>query len=345
MKKILLGMSGGVDSTVAAILLKNDGWQVIGATLDLLPESDNTTIENAKESAKELGIEHHVLDFKEEFKKNVIDDFVCKYTCGKTPSPCIECNRHIKFGAFLKYAEEMGIEYIATGHYAKTEYDKTLKRYLLKKADCIEKDQSYMLYTLSQHQLSRAVFPLQNLTKDEVRKIAKENNLSASSRGDSQEICFVPDDDHIKFLSDNMEKELPQGNFVDESGNILGTHQGIHRYTVGQRKGLGIAFGKPMFVTKIDAENNQVILGESGSEYSSFLIAGSVNFIPFEKLTEPIFAQCKVRYGNKYYGGTISPYGEDKIRIDFETPARAVTPGQSVVFYDGDIVIGGGIIL
>ena len=345
MKKILLGMSGGVDSTVAAILLKNDGWQVIGATLDLLPESDGEIIKNAKECAKELGIEHHVLDFKEEFKKNVIEDFICKYTCGKTPSPCIECNRHIKFGAFLKYAEDMGIEYIATGHYAKVEYHEESGRYLLKKADCIEKDQSYMLYTLNQHQLSKCVFPLQNLTKDEVRQIAKENNLSAGSRGDSQEICFVPHDDHIKFLSDNMEKELPLGDFVDTEGNVLGKHQGIHRYTVGQRKGLGIAFGKPMFVTKIDAEKNQVILGEAGSEYSDSLIAEKVNFIPFEKLDKPIFAQCKVRYGNKYYGGTISPLDDDKIRIDFETPARAVTPGQSVVFYDGDIVIGGGIIL
>lgn len=344
MKKILLGMSGGVDSTVAAYLLKKDGWQVIGATLDLLPCTDDNVISAAKAAAEQLGIEHHVLSFKDIFKDKVIDNFIGEYMCGRTPSPCIECNRHVKFGAMLDAAKVMGIEYISTGHYARVEFDEKLNRYLLKKADCTEKDQSYMLYTLSQNQLSKVILPLQSLTKDEVRVIAREAGLDAADRGDSQEICFIPDDDYIKFLSDNISDLPPQGDFVDMQGNILGRHAGIHRYTVGQRKGLGIAFGKPMFVVKVDADKNQVILGESGSEYSDSLVAERVNFIPFDRLENPIKAQCKVRYGNKYFAGTVYPTDENSVKVEFDTPARAVTPGQSVVFYDGDTVLGGGII-
>ena len=344
MKRILLGMSGGVDSTVAAYLLKKEGWQVVGVTLDLLPCTDESIIASAKASAQQLGIEHHVLEFKNEFKENVIDNFIGEYMCGRTPSPCIECNRHIKFGAMLKAAEDMGIEYISTGHYAKIEYDESFNRYLLKKADCTEKDQSYMLYTLSQKQLSKVILPLQGMTKDEVRATAREAGLAAADRGDSQEICFIPDDDYVKFLSENAEKLPSEGDFVDTEGNILGKHMGIHRYTVGQRKGLGIAFGKPMFVVKVDAENNQVVLGESGNEYFNFLIAEKVNFIPFDTLEEPIKAECKVRYGNKYFNGTVYPMDNGRVKVEFDTPARAVTPGQSVVFYNGDVVAGGGVI-
>ncbi len=344
MKKILLGLSGGVDSTVAAYILKNQGWEVIGATLDLLPCTDENVINSAKTAAKQLGIEHHVLTFKDVFKEKVIDNFISEYTCGRTPSPCIECNRHVKFGAMLKAAQEMGIEYISTGHYAKIEFDENSNRYLLKKADCTAKDQSYMLYTLSQEQLSKVILPLQGLSKDEVRSIAREAGLAAADRGDSQEICFIPDDDYIKFLTDNTDKLPPKGNFVDKDGNVLGIHDGVHRYTIGQRKGLGIAFGKPMFVTGIDAEKNCVILGESGEEYATSLTAENVNFIPFDALTQPIHAECKVRYGNKYFGGTVYPIDKNNVRVEFDTPARAVTPGQSVVFYNGDIVVGGGVI-
>ena len=344
MKKILLGMSGGVDSTVAAYLLKKDGWEVVGATLDLLPCTDAAMLESAKKAADDLGIEHYVLSFKDEFQKCVTDNFTSEYLCGRTPSPCIECNRHIKFGAMMKAAEDMGIEYIATGHYARVEYDGEKNRYILKKAACIAKDQSYMLYTLSQKQLSKVAFPLQNLSKDEVRAIAREIGLDVAEKKDSQEICFIPDDDYIGFLSENVSFLPTEGEFVDTEGNVLGKHQGIHRYTVGQRKGLGIAFGKPMFVVGIDAEKNQVILGESGSEYSNSLIADKVNLIPLDKIENPIKAEIKVRYGNKIYNGTVFPYGENSVRVEFDTPARAVTPGQSVVFYDGDTVIGGGVI-
>lgn len=343
MKKILLGMSGGVDSTVAAYILQKQGWDVVGATLDLLPcESD--TVSLAKKAADELGIEHHVFDFKDIFKEKVIDNFVCQYLRGATPNPCVECNRWVKFGAMVNKAEQMGIDYVATGHYAKVEYDNLSGRYLLKKADCIEKDQSYMLYTLTQRQLSKVVVPLQSLTKEQVRSVAREAGLTAANRGDSQEICFIKDDDYIKFLTDYTDNLPPEGDFVDLNGDVIGRHGGFHRYTIGQRKGLGIAFGKPMFVVDIDAAGNRVVLGESGSEYFASLVAEKVNFIPFDSLKEPIDVECKVRYGNKFFAGTVYPFADGKVKVEFTHPARAVTPGQSVVFYKGDTVIGGGIV-
>lgn len=342
MKKILLGMSGGVDSTVAAYILKKQGWQVVGVTLDLLP-CENDVAANAKKAAEQLGIEHHVLDLKTLFKEKVIDNFIDQYLCGFTPNPCVECNRFIKFGAMVDWAEKNGIDHVATGHYAKVEYSEESKRYILKKADCTQKDQSYMLYTLNQNQLSKAVFPLQSMTKEQVRTLAREAGLEAADRGDSQEICFIKDDDYIKFLEENAPTLPPEGDFVDLNGNVIGRHGGFHRYTIGQRKGLGIAFGKPMFVVGIDSGENRVVLGQAGSEYSDSLIAEKVNFIPFDELDHPITVQCKVRYGNKFFEGKVSPLENGRVKVDFTSPARAVTPGQSVVFYDGDVVVGGGI--
>ncbi len=342
MEKILLGMSGGVDSTVAAYLLKAQGYEVIGVTLDLVCGKEGNIGDRARACADALGIEHHTVDMKDIFKSCVIDNFVSEYLNGRTPSPCIECNRHIKFGAMMDLAKDWGIDKIATGHYAKVE--KSGDRYILKKADCIEKDQSYMLYTLTQEQLSRVVFPLQSLTKAQVRDIARKASLPCADAGDSQEICFIEDDDYIRFLTENVSSLPPEGDFTDKEGNILGTHQGIHRYTIGQRKGLGIAFGKPMFVVGVDAKSNRVILGESGEEYFASLTADRVNFIPFDNFTEPMDAECKVRYGNKIYKGRIYPTSPTTVRVEFEDSARAVTPGQSVVFYDGDTVLGGGVI-
>lgn len=341
MKKVLLGLSGGVDSTVAAYILKEQGYTVIGATLDLLPCDNSQTIAAAKKSAEQLEIEHYVLDFKDAFKEKVTDHFVCQYLSGKTPNPCVECNKFIKFGAMADFAESIGADFIATGHYAKIE--KHGERYILKKADFIEKDQSYMLYTLSQQQLSKILLPLQGLSKDQVREIAQKCGFDAAGKKDSQEICFIKDDDYVRFLSENTDTLPAEGDFVDTDGNILGRHGGFHRYTIGQRKGLGIALGKPMFVIEIDSQNNRVVLGQSGEEYFSSLIAERINFIPFDTLKAPIDVQCKVRYGNKLYNATVLPDGKDTVRVEFKEKARAVTPGQSVVFYDGDIVIGGGI--
>lgn len=342
MKKVLLGLSGGVDSTVAGFILKQQGYTVIGATLDLLPCDNSETISSARAAAEQLGIEHRILDFKDAFKEKVIDNFVSCYLDGQTPNPCVECNRHIKFGLMADYAESEGIDYIATGHYGKIE--KAEGRYLLKKSDFSEKDQSYMLYTLSQKQLSRVLLPLQALSKEQVRKIAEEQGFLAAKKGDSQEICFIKDDDYIRFLEENAPALPAEGDFVDTKGNLLGRHGGFHKYTIGQRKGLGIALGKPVFVVDVDCERNRVVLGESGDEYFSKLVAKNVNFIPFDKLERPLPVECKVRYGTKSYPATVFPDGDGRVRVEFSEKARAVTRGQSVVFYDGDLVVGGGVV-
>ena len=338
MKKIAIGLSGGVDSSTAAYMLLEQGYDVTGIILRLKPGSGaDSDIADAQRIADRLGIELRVLDRREIFKKEVIAPFVSEYLAARTPNPCVECNSVIKFGIMLDYALEIGCDGIATGHYAKIEEKDG--RFLLKRSESA-KDQSYFLHRLTQFQLSHAIFPLEGMEKSHIREKAEKANLPVASKRDSQEICFVPDDDYIAYLA-SLGITSPKGNFVDKSGNILGTHNGIINYTIGQRKGLG-AFGKPMFVTNISAENNTVTIGENGSQYSSALIADRMNWIAIENLTEPIRADVKIRFRAKEQPALITPNSDGTVTVVFDEPQRSVTPGQSAVIYDGDIVIGGG---
>lgn len=341
LKRVAVGLSGGVDSAVAAYLLLQKGYDVTGIILRLKPDDGaDGDISDAKKIADKLGIELKVVDRREIFSEKVISPFIEEYLGGRTPNPCIECNKEIKFGAMLDHALEIGCDGIATGHYSRIE--KADGRYLLKRSDS-PKDQSYFLFRLSQEQLSRTVFPLEGLSKEEIRETARRAELPVAEKGDSQEICFVPNDDYISFLS-SKNISSPKGNFVDSEGNILGTHNGIINYTVGQRKGLG-AFGKPMFVNSINAENNTVVIGENGTQYSRGLIADRLNFIAFDSLIEPMRANVKIRFRAKEQPALITPLGNGKISVIFDEPQRSVTPGQSAVIYLGDTVIGGGRII
>jgi len=355
-KKVMVGMSGGVDSSVAAAVLLEKGYDVIGVTMKIWPETNSEerlredgccslfAVEDARRVADKLGIPYYVMNFVDIFEDKVINYFTGEYLRGRTPNPCIACNRFVKFEALLQKAVSMGIDYIATGHYAKIVYDDTLGRYLLKKAATASKDQTYALYNLTQEQLARTLMPIGDFTKEQVREKAKELGLPVASKPDSQEICFVPDNDYGKFICENTGQKVEEGDFVDVNGNVLGKHKGIIHYTVGQRKGLGIALGKPMYVVRIDAENNRVVLGEENEVFSSELIADDLNFISIDKLEGEKRVKAKIRYSAKEADATISPLEDGRVKVVFDTPQRAITPGQSVVFYDGDIVVGGGLI-
>ncbi len=339
--KAAIGLSGGVDSAVAAYLLKQQGYDVTGVILRLKPgDAADSDISDAAAIAEKLGIELKVLDRREAFEQKVIAPFISEYLGGRTPNPCIECNREIKFGVMLDYALEIGCDCIATGHYAKIENQGG--RYLLHRSQS-SKDQSYFLFRLTQEQLAKTVFPLEGLSKDEIREIALKAELPVAKKGDSQEICFVPNDDYISFLA-SKNITSPKGNFIDKNGTVLGTHNGIINYTVGQRKGLG-AFGKPMFVNSINAADNTVIIGENGTQYCRGLIADRLNFIAFDSLTEPLRAEVKIRFRAKEQPALITPLDGGRIQIVFDEPQRSITPGQSAVIYNGDAVIGGGIII
>ncbi len=349
----MLGMSGGVDSSVAALLLLRAGYDVTGVTMRLRPDEYMSQsaaggccslddIDDARRVAYKLGIEHLVLNFTDVFEKDVIDYFAAQYAAGLTPNPCIACNRHVKFDAMLRRAKELEFDYIATGHYAVIEQN-TAGRWLLKKAPA-SKDQSYVLYSFTQEQLSRTLMPLGKYTKPEARAMAEEAGLPVAHKPDSQEICFVENNDYAGFIERYTGETAPAGEFVDQNGNVIGRHLGITHYTVGQRKGLGAAFGKPMYVTKIDTVHNRIILGEEGSQYASSLIAADLNFIPFDMLENEMDITAKVRYQAKPAKARLVPLGDGKVRVDFEEAQRAVTPGQAVVFYDGDLVVGGGTI-
>ena len=355
-KKVMVGMSGGVDSSVAAAVLLEQGYEVYGVTMQIWhansvkdKEHDNSccslfAVEDARDVANKLNIPYYVLNFKDEFKTNVIDYFTSEYISGRTPNPCIACNRFVKFEALLNKAISMGMDYIATGHYARIVFDSQKGRYLLKKSATDTKDQTYALYTLTQFQLSHTLMPIGEFTKEQVRNKAQELGLNVASKPDSQEICFIDDDDYAGYICRNTDYKSKPGYFRDVKGNILGTHKGIIHYTIGQRKGLSIALGKPMFVVDIDTSTNTVVLGDAFEVFSSALEACEVNFISIDRLTSEMRVKAKIRYSAKEADAVISPMPNGCVKVVFDQPQRAITPGQSVVFYDGDIVVGGGII-
>lgn len=341
MNKILIAMSGGVDSSAAAYIVKNTYGDAAGVTLKLT-DRETSDIEDAKKTASLAGIKHYVLDYRESFKKFVIDQFVKTYQMGGTPNPCIVCNKYIKFGLLHQSALELGFDTIATGHYAVIEEQNG--RFLLKKAADLTKDQSYVLYSLSQEQLSRTLFPLGNLTKAKVRELASESGFVNASKKDSQDICFVPDGDYAKFIESYTGKSFKHGNFVDSSGNILGEHKGIIRYTIGQRKGLGLSFDSPRYVCSKCAQSNTVVLGKEPELFSKALDATDLNLISYDKLNSPIRIKAKTRYKQTEQWALLTQTSDTEAHIEFDEPQRAITSGQSVVFYDGEYVVGGGII-
>lgn len=344
-KKVLVLMSGGVDSSVSALLLKQNGYDVTGVTIQLQRNNatDKKNIEDAKKIAEKLKIDHFVVDLSQVFEEKVIKSFVNEYISGNTPNPCVVCNKYIKFGKIFDLAEGKGFNYIATGHYANIEYNEKMGKYLLKKANSA-KDQSYVLYNLSQKQLSKILFPISNIDKEETRKIAKENNLMVFDKPDSQDICFIKNGSHASFIEEYISKKTPTGHFVDIDGNRLCEHKGIINYTVGQRKGLGVGFGKPMYVISLNKDDNTVTLGSEEYLYSTELIANNLSFTMFDTLEKEMEITAKVRYKAKPERAKLIPIDKNTVKVNFYEKQRAITPGQSVVFYDGDIVIGGGVI-
>lgn len=355
-KKAIIAMSGGVDSSVAAYLVKKAGYEAMGVTLKLY---DNETvggsrgktccslsdIEDARSVAYKMDMPYRVFDFSDDFAKQVIDRFVAAYEKGWTPNPCIDCNRYIKFKKLYERAKDLGYDYVATGHYARVEQDPETGRYLLKKAADEFKDQTYVLYSLTQEQLAHTLFPLGSHVKDETRKIAEEQGFVNAGKRDSQDICFVPDGKYAGFIENYTGKKYPPGDFVDEDGNVLGTHKGIIDYTIGQRKGLGLSLPRPLYVKEKDVEHNKVILAPNNDLYSTMVKVADFNWIAFDEPEHPIRGQVKIRYSQKAADATIMPLGGGKVGIQFDEPQRAVTKGQAAVAYDGDIVIGGGTIV
>ncbi len=349
-------MSGGVDSSAAALLLKNAGYDVCGCTLKLFDGYDSedaltrtccslSDIEDAKAVCRKIGIEHFVFNFKDDFRREVMDRFADSYINGETPNPCICCNRYIKFGKMLRRAMELGFDGIATGHYAGIRYDERSGRTLLIRPADRKKDQTYVLYNMTQFQLERTVFPLYELEKTDIRAIAEENGLINARKPDSQDICFVPDGDYADFIKRHTGKTFPEGNFLDTDGNIIGRHQGIQHYTIGQRKGLGVTFGKPVFVCDKDSENNTVTLGDSEDLMKISVTAEDVNLISVPDISAPMRITAKTRYNMHDSAGTLERAGDSRIKVTFDVPQRAPAKGQALVIYDGDIVVGGGTIV
>ena len=350
-RKIMVGMSGGVDSSVAAYLLKKQGYEVTGVTFKLWDdptlESGCCSADDVRDAAyvcQQLGIPHYVLNYKDLFRQEVVGPFAEEYLRGRTPNPCISCNRYIKFGAFSHKLRELGFDLMATGHYARCGYNEATGRWELQRAVHPEKDQSYVLYNLTQEQLAMLRLPLGEYSKPEIRAIAEESGLVVAKKPDSQDICFVPDGDYTAFIERITKNKPRPGKFIHQNGQVLGTHQGLIHYTIGQRKGLGIAYEYPLYVIDKDITSNTVILGPNDALFQKALLAENCNLIAIDKLDAPLRVTAKTRYRQKDVPAVIEPLADGKIKVTFDEPQRAITPGQAVVFYDGDYVVGGGII-
>jgi len=350
-------MSGGVDSSVTAALLLERGYEVIGVTLRIWPYTESNHLEekfgtccspqavfDARSVAQKLGFPHYTLNMVEEFENEVIEPFCREYLLGRTPNPCIECNKRIKFGVLLKRALGLGVDYVATGHYAKVEYDELRGRYILRKGKDVHKDQSYALYNLTQDRLKHILLPLGDYTKDEIRDKANELDLAVAHKAESQEICFIPDSDYRAFLKGRVNLKIEKGYFVDKEGNILGEHRGYPFYTIGQRRGLGISHSRPLYVIDIDKNSNIVTLSFAEDTFQSALIASPVNWLSIARPEGSIRAKAKIRYRSKEAESTITPLSDDAVLVKFDEPQRAIAPGQSVVFYEDELVLGGGVI-
>lgn len=346
---VVVGMSGGVDSSVAAYLLKEQGYQVIGVTMHLFDNAEDnsccgvTGIEDARRVAAALDIPFYVMNFKEIFKSSVMDYFVQEYQKGRTPNPCIACNRYVKWQALLEKSRGIGAQYLATGHYARVGRLSN-GRYAVMNSVTAAKDQTYALYNLTQEQLAHTLMPVGEYDKESIREIAKKQGLPVASKPDSQDICFVPDRDYAGFVCRHAEKECVPGNFVGSDGTVLGQHKGIIHYTVGQRKGLGISFGKPMYVGAVRPATNEVVLVEESELWTKTLYAEDMNYMGVSSFAPGQRMLAKIRYSHKGELCQVEYADEHQVKITFEQPVRAVTPGQAVVFYDGDVVLGGGAI-
>ncbi|MFQ6067342.1 MAG: tRNA 2-thiouridine(34) synthase MnmA [bacterium] len=357
-KRVVVAMSGGVDSSTAALLLKEEGYEVIGITMQIWPSDRIATeadklggccslgaVEDARRVARKLDIPYYVMNFRKVFAEKVIANFCEEYQRGRTPNPCIRCNQYLKFTALLERAKKLDACFIATGHYARIEFDPARRRYLLKKGVDSKKDQSYVLYTMTQFQLKHTLMPLGNLTKERVRRMAREGTLPVAEKSESQEICFIPDDDYGEFLRESLPKATKPGPILDREGKVLGKHQGILFYTIGQRKGLGMATGEPLYVVSICRKKNAIVVGKDSDVYADELVATRINYVDREKLTEPAKLKAKIRYSAREAEATVTPSDKDGAWVKFKKPQRAITPGQAVVFYDRDILVGGGTIV